>query len=138
VTWHGAVTYEPTRSNLLYAKVDTGYKSGGFTSVSRYGPESLTAYEVGSKNRFAGNRVEFNIDGFYYDYRDLQVSQYRADGLSSITNAGKARIWGIETEAAFMPTPADRLNLTVNYLDAKYVDFSVASGGPTCPIMATR
>jgi iron complex outermembrane receptor protein len=129
VTWHAGINAKLTPENLLYAKVDTGYKSGGFTDLNEYGPETVTAYEVGSKNRFFNDRVQANLTGFYYDYSGLQVSQYRADGRTQIVNAGKAEIYGVELETVFKPTPSDKLDISVNYLHARYKTFAVAVGG---------
>jgi iron complex outermembrane receptor protein len=129
VTWHAGVNAQITPRNLLYAKVDTGYKSGGFTDLNEYGPESVTAYEIGSKNRFLNNQLQFNLTGFYYDYKDLQVSQYREDARTVILNAGKAEIYGLEMESIFEPNSNDRIDFSANWLHARYTDFAVASGG---------
>lgn len=129
VTWHAGLNAQLTDDSLLYAKVDTGYKSGGFTDLNEYGPEAVTAYEIGSKNRFLDDKVQANLIGFYYDYTGLQVSQYRADARTQIVNAGKAEIYGIEFEGIVKPTPSDRIDLSVNWLHARYKDFAVAVGG---------
>ncbi len=57
-----------TRRACIYGKFDTGYKAGGFTDAAAYAPESIKAYEIGSKNRLFGNTVQLNVSGFYYDY----------------------------------------------------------------------
>jgi iron complex outermembrane receptor protein len=41
-----------------------------------------------------------------------------------VTNAGAARIRGVELEAAARPTPDLRLELTASYLDARFVKYS--------------
>lgn len=129
VTWHVGVNFQATPENLLYAKVDTGYKAGGFTDLNQYGPESVTAYEVGSKNRFMDDMLQVNLSAFYYDYTDLQVSQYRTDGRTQIVNAGKAENYGFELETILKPSASSQVDLSVNYLHARYKDFAVAVGG---------
>jgi iron complex outermembrane receptor protein len=129
VTWHAGVNFQATPRNLIYAKVDTGYKSGGFTDLNEYGPESLTAYEVGTKNRFLGNTLQLNLTGFYYDYKDLQVTQVRSDARNVILNAGSAQSYGLEFEAIVKPTSHDQLSLNVDYLHARYKNFAVAVSG---------
>jgi iron complex outermembrane recepter protein len=62
ITWHAGVNYQVTPRNLIYAKADRGYKAGGYTQINTFGPETITAYEVGSKNRFFDNRLELNLD----------------------------------------------------------------------------
>ncbi len=125
ITWTAGVEYKPARDNLLYAKVSTGYKSGGFDLVGSFNAENLTAYEIGSKNRFMGNRLEFNASAFYYDYKDQQVQVYIDTTVGARTfNAGKSRVWGIETDTAVRLSPNDRVSLIVNYIDARLQQFA--------------
>ena len=64
----------------MYASYATGYKGGGVNprpfyiqQEQQFGPETLTAYELGLKTRSIDDRVHFNLTGFYYDYRDAQI-----------------------------------------------------------------
>ncbi|MBD8637903.1 TonB-dependent receptor [Sphingomonas sp. CFBP 13733] len=130
VTWNAGVDFKAARDNLLYAKVSTGYKGGGFDNVGDYAPETLTAYEIGSKNRFADRTVEFNVSAFYYKYTNQQVQVLLDTSVGARTlNAGKSRIWGIETDSTFVLSDRDRAHLTFNYLDAKFTDFPGAVSG---------
>ncbi len=61
--------WTPTDTNMLYAKYDTGYKAGGFNSAGTapsvpYGPETVEATEIGSKNRFLNDTLQANVDVF--------------------------------------------------------------------------
>lgn len=130
-TYHAGVDFQVTPRNLLYAKFDTGYKAGGFNNfgLGQYDPETLTAYEVGSKNRFLNNALQVNLSGFYYDYKDQQVSQFIATQASTqIVNAGKSRLYGGEAEVTWLLTPRDQLDLSVSYLHGEFTDLSVANG----------
>ncbi|MEO6338701.1 MAG: TonB-dependent receptor, partial [Caulobacteraceae bacterium] len=76
VTWKGGVEYDLGPQSLLYASVSTGFKSGILFSATgrNYSePETLTAYTIGSKNRFLDNRLQLNVEGFYWDYKNQQV-----------------------------------------------------------------
>jgi len=56
VTWRGGADWDITDHNMVYASVETGFKSGGFFFSSDYDvykPETITAYTLGSKNRFS-------------------------------------------------------------------------------------
>ena len=136
-TYHVGLDWQATASNLIYAKYDTGFKSGGFQNGYNYGPETLSSYEVGTKNRFLGNTLEVNADGFYYNYSSMQVQQNDpVTAISHIFNAGKARVYGAELEVRWMPTTADRIDANVNYVHARYVDFlnsGVQYSGHTLP-----
>ncbi|MEZ0244911.1 MAG: TonB-dependent receptor [Sphingomonas sp.] len=120
VTWLVGLNYKPNEDTLIYAKVSTGFKGGGFDAIGTYKPETNTAYEAGWKQTFAGGST-LNLGGFYYDYRDLQVSVLLDTTKGGQTfNAGQATIWGLEAEANFKVGPNTTFHATVNYLNAKY------------------
>ncbi|EJU08926.1 TonB-dependent receptor [Sphingomonas sp. LH128] len=128
VSYHVGLDYQATPANLVYAKVDKGYKSGGFTSINAYGPETVIAYEVGSKNRLLGNTLQLNLSGFIYDYKDQQVSQTTNQGVQ-VLNAGNSRVKGIEAQVEWKASNADSIDLSINWLDAKFKKFAVNTGG---------
>lgn len=133
ITWHAGLNYQATPDNLIYAKVDKGYKAGGYTTNSSFGPETIVAYEIGTKNRFLNNALQVNLNGFYYDYSDLQTQQEDpATALVYTLNAGKARVWGAELETVWLVTPDTRIDANVAWLDAKYSDFCTVTAA-TCP-----
>ncbi len=122
ITWLAGLNYKPNSDTLVFAKVSTGFKGGGFDSVGDYKPETNTAYEMGWKQSFGDrSQHQFNLGGFYYDYKDLQVSVLLDTTVGGQTfNAGKAKIWGIEASADFALSDNDRFHASVNYLNAEY------------------
>ncbi len=102
VDWRIRAEYDVTPQNLVYGLISTGNKSGGFndniagteglgvsnpaqnapvefntdTLAPTYGPETLTLFELGSKNEFSIGDIgaRFNVSAFYYDYDDLQLT----------------------------------------------------------------
>ena len=142
-TWKAGVEFDAGPASLVYANVATGFKSGGFFVAqppnNTFAPETLTAYTVGAKNRFFGNKLQLNVEAFYWDYRDQQITYVggvpTGNGLfaqGSITvNAGKSRIYGAEFEARFAPTRNDLFNLNVQYLNGKYNSLQTANFSPT-------
>lgn len=125
ISWLAGLNYKPTDQALVYAKVSTGYKAGGFDSVGTFKPESNTAYEGGLKLKFGpGNEHIFNIAGFYYDYKDLQNDVLLNSAVGGQTfNAGKATIWGVEAETNIKLSRYDTFTATFNYLHARYGEF---------------
>ena len=122
ITWLLGLNYQPNADTLIYAKVSTGFKGGGFDAIGTYGPESNTAYEAGAKLTFgpSGN-IQFNFGGFYYDYTGLQVSVLLDTTKGGQTfNAGAATIWGLEAEGIIDFEQGTTISLTANYLDATY------------------
>ncbi|WP_242127188.1 TonB-dependent receptor [Sphingobium sp. Sx8-8] len=136
-TYHAGLIYDYSPRNMVYAKFDTGYKAGGFNTVPGqntlpYAPETISAWEVGLKNRFLDNRLQLNLSAFLYNYKDQQVSvRDQTVGLSAVFNAGKSRIWGIEAETVFQPTDADRFDGSAVFLHSEYTQLcvSVAANG---------
>jgi len=131
VNYRAAVDWDLTRFSLLYGSVATGYKAGGYMDgvpPNAYGPEHLTAYELGSKNRLLEDRLQLNLAGYYYDYKDYQVSYLgllfpedpNSPVITRTTNAKKAVNYGAEAEVLFALTPHDRLNASVSWLHATY------------------
>ena len=142
-TWKAGVEFDAGPASLVYANVATGFKSGGFFVAqppnNTFAPETLTAYTVGAKNRFFDNKLQLNVEGFYWDYRDQQITYVggvpTGNGLfaqGSITvNAGKSRIFGAEFEARFAPSRNDLFNLNVQYLNGKYDSLQTSNFSPT-------
>ena len=158
VTWRGGIDYDLNDRSLLYGSIATGYKAGGFNdgceigtttngvlcnqprplTALYYNPETLTAYEIGFKTRFADNHVRLNGAGFYYDYKNLQLSTtgncavagQPAQPCQVTSNAAKAKVKGIELEGTLAPNLRNRLDLTATWLDASYAEYVPISGGP--------
>ncbi|MFT7048660.1 MAG: iron complex outermembrane receptor protein [Halioglobus sp.] len=125
VTWKLGADWSVTDENLLYASVSTGFKSGGFLQTvgsEPYGEEEVTAWEIGSKNRFFDNRYQANISAFYYDYTDMQLRTIR-DLASVVTNAGESEIKGIELELVGRPTAAIELSAAFSFTNAEFTDY---------------
>ncbi|HEX8446929.1 MAG TPA: TonB-dependent receptor [Sphingomonas sp.] len=122
ITWLAGLNFKLDRDTLLYAKVATGFKAGGFDAVGTYDPETNTAYEAGAKFSFgSGGRNTFNLASFYYDYKNLQASVLIDSALGQqIFNAGKATIWGVEAEMSVALDDNNRFNASFNYLNARY------------------
>ena len=122
-TGRAVLDYAITPDNLVYASYSRGYKSGGinpplspvFAVPEGFKPEFVNAFEIGSKNQF-GN-VTLNLTGFYYQYKDLQLSRIVA--RTSVNDNVSADIWGLEAEAIIRPTPELTVNMSASYLNTK-------------------
>ncbi|WP_159981755.1 MULTISPECIES: TonB-dependent receptor [unclassified Novosphingobium] len=129
VNFRAGAEYQFGPQNMAYATVSTGFKSGGQTvaNVDPYKAETITAYTVGTKNRFFGGFLQANLELFYWKYNDLQQSLQRLDrngrSVSSIINAGKATSKGANLDIVGKLSNNDTLNFAVEYNKAKYADF---------------
>lgn len=126
LTWLAGLNYKPNPDTLVYAKATTGMKGGGFDAVGQYKPETNTAYELGWKQSFGeSSQHQFNLTGFYYNYKDLQVSVLLDTTVGGQTfNAGKSTIYGIEADAKIKLSDNDTFTASVNYLNSKYDDLN--------------
>jgi iron complex outermembrane receptor protein len=133
------IDWKPMDNIFAYGSVTRGYKSGGTNFAGTtllalsFNPESLWSYEAGVKTDWFDRRLRFNLTGFIYDYKDLQVQSLLAPGVVAIGNATSAEVKGLELET--IAKPLTGLTFTFNYalLDSHYKDFA-ASSVPTALI----
>jgi len=118
LSYNTTLSYKLARDILVYAKVGSSYRAGGFnTRLSDprapspvqvlFGNENSTSYEAGVKGSPV-RRGYFAIAGYYTDLSDLiaQVDDGCAltnaacpvAAVAYLTNAGDAKSWGIEAE----------------------------------------
>ncbi|WEJ99528.1 MAG: TonB-dependent receptor [Candidatus Sphingomonas phytovorans] len=127
VDWKPDLSF--TDDTLIYASASHGYKGGGANPPradlnprvvqyqplpTTFKPEYVNAFEIGTKNSFAGGKLSLNATAFYYDYKDYQVSQI-VDRISLNENFN-AESWGLELEGAWRPTRAFRIDANLGYL----------------------
>lgn len=144
-TYRGALEYDLTASSLLYLSVETGYRSGGFNLAAgyeTYQPEYITAYTIGSKNRFLDNRLQLNIEAFDWQYRDQQLSHIGLDlegAQNNFTqNVGTSTLRGAELDGRFLATRTTLLSADAQYLYTDYKNFTYqAPAGGTPPPYTT-
>ncbi len=118
--------YKFTDDILGYASYSRGYRAGTFNGLAYQDtsqvyflePEKVNAYEVGLKTRFADNRVQLNLAGFYYDYSNQQIAQII--GATSFLRAANGRVFGMEAELAAQIADPLRIDASFGYLDTKY------------------
>ena len=116
IDWRVRAEADLGQDHLAYALVSRGHKSAGFNDnlgnlgfAPTYKPESVTLFEVGSKNKFdvGGHPLTLNGALFYNRYKDQQLS-----ALLSVNQI-------ITQIAQFTPTvtlpPNSSGNLVVSY-----------------------
>ena len=144
----------------LYASYSEGFKGGMFdprmdlggapTSAAslekRKGvkPEEVKTVELGLKSAFNRGRIQTNAAVFFTDYDNVQIPgsipTFNAAGVvtgfaGSLTNAGKAKIKGVELEVLARVTDAFTLSGMVSAIDAKYKEWIVSNGSTTAPAL---
>lgn len=145
VTWKVSAEYDLAPDNMVYAAVESGYRAGGFQLAEgnpAYDPEFITAYSIGSKNRFLDNKLQLNLEAFLWKYRDQQIGYFTVDFASGVlinrtANAGRSTIKGFDIDLIAKPTRHTTLSAQVQYLDTKYDSLHLFTAPPrdniACP-----
>ncbi len=142
------INYRWTPGFMTYASVSTGFRGGGvnprpFTPSQAlpFGPEKLTAYEIGSKSDLLDRRLRLNLAAFFNVYRDLQLSAAGViNGFSVVIprNVGLAHVKGVEAELEAHPSEHLLVTASASYLDFEYKDLGTAAGVPGGPCLSCK
>jgi iron complex outermembrane receptor protein len=133
--------YDLTPKNLLFGMISTGFRPGDALvtaapgqkpAVTEVAAEKLTAYEVGSKNRFLDDSLQLNVGLYYYNYQGFgtsfrtettgtqDYSPFFGSILKNLTVPAKNL--GAELELLYRVTAHDRLGFNYNYTESKWYD----------------
>lgn len=134
--WKLGLDYDLAPQSLLYATLSTGYRPGGFntyltgTSAATFDPETVTAFELGSKTRLLDDRLQVNGAVYYYDYKNYQAFDFYVALPPAAPPYGPQFLfyntaisnYGAELETKALLSDRDTLNLSVAYLHATFTD----------------
>jgi iron complex outermembrane receptor protein len=155
--WRLGVEFDITKDNLVYFTTTTGHKAGGFNDTapgvmqdtlynSEYDPESVLAFELGSKNVLLDRNLRVNASAFLYRYNDMVfqtiVGVDSGDtGGGDAENANQAAPSSAVRQNASTTTPIYGLDLDLTYrlpagleaevhvllMDAKFSDDTITT-----------
>ncbi|WP_313808402.1 TonB-dependent receptor [Sphingobium sp.] len=121
---------------LTYLATRHGYRTGGYGARAvtvaglrrTFQPEKVDDVELGLKAdwHIGGTFLRTNFALFYADYRDIQRQLADISTIpvtTVVTNAGKARIQGLEFESIFRPVKWLEFSGFYSYTDAKFTSF---------------
>jgi len=106
-TFRFNATFHATDDVMLYATWSEGFRPGGVNRRGTFPPykaDFLTNYEIGWKTSWADNRLRFNGAVFKGDWDDFQFSFLGENGLTNISNAGNAKLEGVEMDVQWAAT----------------------------------
>ncbi len=131
VTWDLSGTYAATDDVNLYARVARGYRAPSIQGRILFPPatatplesgvtvgksETITSYESGIKSTFLDGRARFNVNGFYYELNDAQLTAVGGGvNANRLINADMVRGYGFEADLEFKPVPQMLLTAGVSY-----------------------
>jgi iron complex outermembrane receptor protein len=140
ISWKGWFEADVLSNSLFYATASRGFKAGGFNTQSAagepgqalsYSPETLTSYETGLKSRFLDNRLQVNVSGYYWDYKNHQEPTLTYTNVPGVTNliyenAGASTIYGGDLDIVARPWQGGTIETSVEYAHSFYNSFDVS------------
>ncbi len=162
LTYKARIEQDLTPNNMVYGMISTSFVPGDMQVINNqvpctlalclsqpppiqpllnlsvpvaapYAKETLTSFEIGSKNRFLNNTLQINGDVWYYRYGGYQLSVI-PNPLNPSTEAVinvPMRMFGAELEMNWLVTRNDQLGLSYGYTDAYFLDRNAIE--PTVP-----
>lgn len=129
-TFKGNVSYKFDDKKLAYFTAAQGFRVGGTNSADlpfvsgdiprTFDPDSLWNYEVGYKAEYFDGRLQFSTALYEIRWSDIQVAA--TDATSAFlftTNAGSAKVDGVELEITALLAPGLVLDFGGAYTNAK-------------------
>ncbi len=123
-----SLKWEYSEDHNAYISAAQGFRSGGlqFTPVpgvdNGFGPEELTAYELGFKGSFPRQALTYDLTLFFNDYDDIQVFVPNIFQLQAFGNAGSAEMQGFDLSISWAPIDNLALTASYGYNDHEYKD----------------
>jgi iron complex outermembrane receptor protein len=153
VTPRFSVGWDLNPSTTLYGNIAKGFRLGGAnrpipspttnplvgedlqslglsgTPPASFDSDSLWSYEVGAKSRLLDNRLSLNVSVFHIDWKNIQQDVILpASGFDFETNAGNAKVDGLELEARLRATDALTLSAGASWTHAVFAEDVPALG----------
>ncbi|MFT4518341.1 MAG: iron complex outermembrane receptor protein [Halioglobus sp.] len=137
VDYTAIADYSITDDISTYAKVSTGFRSGGSSRNGAdfskpFGNEDLVSVELGWKSEFADQRVRLNGAIFYMEVSDI-ILDFLPDPINTPQlvesfNSGDAEITGLEIDVQASVTENFMLGFSYAYLDYDMKDVIFPDG----------
>jgi iron complex outermembrane receptor protein len=150
LTWDLSGTYAATDDVNLYARVARGYRAPSIQGRILFPPatstplesgvtvgksETITSYESGIKSTLLDGRARFNVNGFYHELKDAQLTAVGGGvNANRLINADMVRGYGFEADIEFKPVPQLLLTAGLSYNNTSIQD----TGLTTAACGATR
>ncbi|MBN7795146.1 TonB-dependent receptor [Parahaliea mediterranea] len=129
--WSATADFRWTDQVSTYAKVSTGFRSGGSSPKSldfsqTFDEETLVSYELGLKSELLDNRLRLNAAVYQTEIEDI-ILDYLPDPVNApnivdIFNSGEAEIRGVELDILAAITDNFQIGINYAYLDSDISD----------------
>jgi len=141
ITGKVALNWKVDDANFAYIFFATGHKDGGQNTTSNEPanilPEEVRNVEVGWKSTFADGHIRTQLDGYWNDYKNFQVSLFDPTTQTTpILNAPSAKIMGIEAQAQGSWDQFS-FDFSAAYLHSRFGQFFAINGAGTPGLTCT-
>jgi len=137
LTYEASGKWTFATDQMAYVRVASGYRPGGPISLlpaqiaagapTSYKSDTVTDYEVGTKDLLFDRRLSLDADLFYIDWKDIQLPTLIA-GFNVLSNGGGAVSQGGEFDASYAATRDLDLGLRAAYTDAHLTQDALVAG----------
>jgi iron complex outermembrane receptor protein len=132
-SWDISALYEISPDVSVYARVARGFRgptiqgrsavfNSDFTTANS---ETILSWEAGLKSSLLDNRLRFNLSGFTYRVKNIQLNGNDVFGNGVLFNADKADAYGLEAELEARPFENLTLSAGLSLLHSKIKDKNV-------------
>jgi iron complex outermembrane receptor protein len=132
------VSYAPlpgaSRALILYANFRDSFKPSAIDFGPDYTPDVLRperalSYEAGARGHVIGGLVQYGLEVFQLDFRNLVVATTGADGGPLLENAGGERLRGAEADLEIRPLRDLAVRLTASDHEARFTQYIATEAG---------
>ena len=155
---HISLEYTPVDDRLIYGRVSTGYRAGGFNSFSEglaelrlskrfTKEETLVNVEIGMKGIFLDDSLQLSTAVFFNDFDDYQIQGHQETPVVSPTattpivqwtkNIQDTTLWGGEFDFIYHVNEHWRLSGYYSYLDSEIGEHAELVRGELNPVLGT-
>jgi iron complex outermembrane receptor protein len=133
LTWDLSAIQELNPEINVYARVAKGYRAPAIQGrilfdrdVTTANSEHTMSYETGIKTTLLDHRLHFNLDGYYFKTKDLQLSAVGgANNANLLLNAKAVKGYGFEADLEARPVHGMTLTAGLSYNSVKIHDGSL-------------
>jgi iron complex outermembrane receptor protein len=145
VTWDLSAIQELNEDVNVYARIAKGYRAPAIQGrilfdrdVTTADSEHTMSYEAGIKTTLLDRRLRFNLTGFYFKTKDLQLSAVGgATNANLLLNAKAVKGYGFEAEVEARPVHGLTMTSGLSYNHNKIDDpnLTVETCGAPCTVL---
>jgi iron complex outermembrane receptor protein len=145
LTWDASAIYEVNPDVNVYARIAKGYRAPSIQGRLLFGSdlsiadsETTMSYEAGIKTVLLDRRLRFNLTGYHFNTKDLQLTAVGgASNFTTLLNADHVRGHGLEAELEARPATGVTLTAGLSYNHTKIDSpgLGVAICGAPCTVL---